>query len=966
MHNGERRTTWRHVVPLVLAFMLLGLGATPPTTSATPVTIEEFAGGVENMSLEFQSSLNNTSLVVEVPRGATILDAQFNVSGIPGVTGIFERFDFNTQKAGQGLWAKNTGGLSTIPPNINHYTVRWSHAKSYNYDAVSQSDNEYWEVVTHGESLPPPLEWPIQVYHFNPTIVGADQVVVSWEGYSECKGNLTNKFHCEMYLLDHTTSKWVRVEQYTSLFSNDFFLNHTINVTSEYFSGNGSIGVAIVGIHAEGHINPPVVISDYGHLYTDYIGVLIPRGGTTAYPENVTMTVGDVEVLNLTGPFSGSRTVGGLDGLGAALQSVIDSQLVAKGNLSIPIEFTVWANTLGLLNVTDLEITYEPIANNAPEWLGGQPDVVAEDSDWTSILDLDAVFGDDHNDMHLTFDVTMNSDPTNLDVRIRQDVVYVDHLEVLPVPDFFGEVELAMTAWDLFDVGTVSPPITVIVEQRADAPVLVPTGELTVEEGSTIDIVIGVDDPDLPDDILAFNDSSDYLDIDPATGTISWTPDEHQVGNHTFSVSVVDRFGLTDSILVTIGVANVNNIPTIVSELTTDAVQDVPGTYQILADDPDIPQGDQLTYYALSEDVIVGCDAFTGVVTFTPTNENVPLMTVTLGVMDMLKARYEVDLVVNVENVNDAPTWGAFMPADLLQGEPVDVLLPFTDPDLTITIPVPEALTFTFEGPEAFAVDAEGRVRLVPGQDLVGTHMVTYTVTDDAGLTDSITVVWTVLDVNDVPQIVTLVPDPLEATEDVEFTLALEAVDVDGDTLEWMDNSDIFDIDPVTGIITFTPLQENVGQHEVTIRVTDGRDGSATIVIHITVAEVNDAPVINDIAHPSGTTVRIGERVTLEANATDEEGDVLTYTWFLDDGELGTGSVLVVDDLPEGTQAIRLVVSDGTSSDEAELVLEVEGDGPGISPGTTLAIIAVVVVVSVAAVLAIRRNRGGGFALMAA
>jgi hypothetical protein len=105
----------------------------------------------------------------------------------------------------------------------------------------------------------------------------------------------------------------------------------------------------------------------------------------------------------------------------------------------------------------------------------------------------------------------------------------------------------------------------------------------------------------------------------------------------------------------------------------------------------------------------------------------------------------------------------------------------------------------------------------------------------------------TVTDLNDPPSL-----DPVPSQypqEDVPFELNVTAHDPDvvvGDVLTFTDDTLLFDIDPATGRIAFTPTQEQVGTWFVNVTVADRAGARARVAFTVYVAESNDAPTVVD------------------------------------------------------------------------------------------------------------------------
>ena len=137
------------------------------------------------------------------------------------------------------------------------------------------------------------------------------------------------------------------------------------------------------------------------------------------------------------------------------------------------------------------------------------------------------------------------------------------------------------------------------------------------------------------------------------------------------------------------------------------------------------------------------------------------------------------------------------------------------------------------------------------------------------------------------------------------------AEDRDGDSLEYDWSSDSGTINGYAGTVAWTAPKDE-GIFHVTVTVKDGGEeppvsGTVTVIV-----KDNHYPAIDgfgadcDWVHP-------GENCAIRCQAEDMDGDVLTYTWSTDCGEVvGDGAVAVwtAPDF-EANCTIRVVVSDG-------------------------------------------------------
>jgi len=186
--------------------------------------------------------------------------------------------------------------------------------------------------------------------------------------------------------------------------------------------------------------------------------------------------------------------------------------------------------------------------------------------------------------------------------------------------------------------------------------------------------------------------------------------------------------------------------------------------------------------------------------------------------------------------------------------------------------------------------------------------------------------------VNDPPEI-NFVPLPLiEVPEDEVYSLYLTGEDEENDELTWSDDTNLFDISPMDGTITFLPTQSEVGEWWVNITAEDSGGLTDEVLIRFAVQNVNDVPMLTSILPEDGAKYKEGKMVTFTIDASDEDGDELTVTWTSDGVTIGTGETLDYKKLKPGTRAIKVTVSDGEASveDEFTVVITKEEESPAL------------------------------------
>ena len=228
-----------------------------------------------------------------------------------------------------------------------------------------------------------------------------------------------------------------------------------------------------------------------------------------------------------------------------------------------------------------------------------------------------------------------------------------------------------------------------------------------------------------------------------------------------------------------------------------------------------------------------------------------------------------------------------------------------------------------------------------PTRDQVGTHQVVVRVSDGRGGVALQPFEIIVVPPNSPPIITSTPPSP--AVVDLPLQYPVRAQDADGDSLVFRtENAPAgVQINPQTGLLTWTPTSGQLGQHTFTVAVSDGRGGEArqAVAIDVVADAPNDPPVIT--SQPR-LRARVGSPYGDLIEAHDPNGDPLTY--HLDAAPAG----MTVDDLGivrwqpsaelRGTQQpVTVRVDDGRVGGVAtqEFVLEVVSQDSNQAPWIT-------------------------------
>jgi 6-phosphogluconolactonase (cycloisomerase 2 family) len=167
-------------------------------------------------------------------------------------------------------------------------------------------------------------------------------------------------------------------------------------------------------------------------------------------------------------------------------------------------------------------------------------------------------------------------------------------------------------------------------------------------------------------------------------------------------------------------------------------------------------------------------------------------------------------------------------------------------------------------------------------------YQVTVQVTDGTSpVTQSVTI--TVTDQNEVPVFTT--SGSISVLENQTFALALNATDPDGENLTYSIAGGVdqakFDLNSSTGVLTFknAPDFEANGSaagnnaYQVTVQVTDGTF-PVTQSVTVTVTDQNEVPsnLAPSFVSASSADSPENQSVAIDLNATDPDGDILTFS----------------------------------------------------------------------------------------
>jgi uncharacterized protein YfaP (DUF2135 family) len=191
-----------------------------------------------------------------------------------------------------------------------------------------------------------------------------------------------------------------------------------------------------------------------------------------------------------------------------------------------------------------------------------------------------------------------------------------------------------------------------------------------------------------------------------------------------------------------------------------------------------------------------------------------------------------------------------------------------------------------------------------------------------------------------------IISEPImTATEDQLYSYQVEASDPNGDilTYSFIIKSEGVSIDSESGLISWTPVNSQVGIHQVIVEISDGKH-SVTQKFEIEVFNVNDPPQIFSYL-PNNLNVRVNEggSIKFEVQAYDIDlNTTLSFQWFLN-GKLMSDSTVSGNDSQSSwiyftgcgdyaQKRVKILVSDGELQDYVQWNITINDIVPPAQP----------------------------------
>lgn len=484
-------------------------------------------------------------------------------------------------------------------------------------------------------------------------------------------------------------------------------------------------------------------------------------------------------------------------------------------------------------------------------------------------------------------------------------------------------------------------------------------------QGGTLTFSLAAFDNDTTDTLTFAVNDTDYTantinNSNNATGNITATLGNDDVGIYYLNVSVSDNKGAIDWQRVKMNISNINDAP-IINEISNDSsntegqtnLSDLiayvggPFVYYVNATDIDAntPDGETLTY-SINDTGTFSINATTGRLYGTPEEDDVGNITLLLNVSDDGGLWANDTLHIEIRN-NSIPDF-----------EPIDNITCTEDIRCTVLLNVTNAdrdnITYSSNRSILFPIGYYNKTRALINktytQSEVGNYSIGLTVTDEKGAsgTESFTLI--VEERNDNPILESIsFPTIVEEhyihividASDQDYQLGIENVTFN---VSFITGSEIFTMrtryntssSQTYGLINFTPSTDDDGEYSVNITANDLRNGTDWQVVNFTIYNDTLPPNITHIrpyAHPSNespvdewrarsfypnniTFINITENTTITFNHTTTDDTTarenLTYRWRYEGVTNGTGHEheMTFGFFTSGKRSLELIVYD--------------------------------------------------------
>ncbi len=323
-----------------------------------------------------------------------------------------------------------------------------------------------------------------------------------------------------------------------------------------------------------------------------------------------------------------------------------------------------------------------------------------------------------------------------------------------------------------------------------------------------------------------------------------------------------------------------NTPPSILTQDNPIAYEDVYYEIKYQYSDIDVNNVGQLVFWKFNANASwLTFDPATDFLFGTPTNNDVGKYWINISINDTIDIAF-TNFTLTVIEVNDHPMINTTNVLVAYEDELYNVDYNATDIDSAIENQIWSLKT---DGSSWLIFDQiTGILNGTPTNEDVGSYWINVTVNDNEGGIDFTNFTLEVLNVNDPPSIIKIIPP--NATAGKYYELDYNATDIDSQiskqTWSLLSNATWLTINSATGVISGTPVVTDVGWYNINITVNDGDDGTDwyEFILYVFPIYINNPP---DIITDDDISAVVNEYYFTDYNAIDDHTPVNDLKWYL-------------------------------------------------------------------------------------
>jgi predicted transcriptional regulator len=239
--------------------------------------------------------------------------------------------------------------------------------------------------------------------------------------------------------------------------------------------------------------------------------------------------------------------------------------------------------------------------------------------------------------------------------------------------------------------------------------------------------------------------SNSWLNIDLSSGILMGTPGNDDVGSYWVNVSVEDGNDGRAWSNFTLTVIDTNDAPNIITENITTIYEDE--LYLVDYEAIDIDDVHTFEWYLTTNASWLIIDPDTGILSGTPTNDDVGFYFVNITVMDVREGNTNQNFTLEVINVNDAPEW-IVVPGNIIVNESEK----FSFEVNAVDVDVGDTLNFNISSNPKTDITIDPDTGLIEWRANINTLVAPeYTIEVNLSVTDGEESIWTLFKIKVIP-----------------------------------------------------------------------------------------------------------------------------------------------------------------------------------------------------------------------